>query len=168
VALSEIEGSALESEVHEVLDEEGIAGGRKILGGAKDLVVGTLHDVLLKLDGVLDVDVVVLVERDQLELGVELGYPVERQEAQQVEAQNLVLVRRRRDVLEQPAATATWHARRRESGEYAAQQGVSRTCTRREVPGVEVVGLDLRNLSLERLGVPSLHSQQDGVLQNLS
>ncbi len=94
----------LEPKVHEVLDEEGVAGGGEVLGGAEDLVVGALHDVLLELDGVLDVDVVVLVERDQLQLRVELGYPVERQQAQQIEAQDLVLVRRRRDVLEQPAA----------------------------------------------------------------
>jgi len=43
---------------------------------------------------------------------VELGYPVERQQAQQIEAQDLVLVRRRRDVLEQPTARPPPNVRR--------------------------------------------------------
>lgn len=73
---------ALEPGVHQVFNEERVAWSRQILRSTENLVIGTLHDVLLELDRVLDIDVVVLVERDELQLGVELGYPVESQQTQ--------------------------------------------------------------------------------------
>ena len=57
--------------------------------GVQDLVVAPLHDVLLQVERVTDVDALQLLLSEPLQLCVELSHPILRQEAQKVQAQQL-------------------------------------------------------------------------------
>ncbi len=79
----------------ENVHEEVVGGRGHVALGQKHLVVAALHEVLLERDRMADVDVGLDdLRAEELDLGVELGEAIAREQTQQVEAEQLVLVRR--------------------------------------------------------------------------
>ena len=74
--------------VHEV----NIGLVRHSLPSAQHSVVGTLHKGLLKLDGMLDARMLECLDRQKLQLSVELCNSILDQQPQKIESQNWVLL----------------------------------------------------------------------------
>lgn len=116
-------------EVHEI----NISSIRCGLSSTEDTVIGTFHEGLLKLNGMLDARILKCSRGEQLELGVELSNSVLHEQPEEVETKDKILLWR-------------W---------------------RKTVPGIDIVGFELEEISLKSILILSFNAQNNSVLVNV-